>query len=276
MPTEIPLYQVDAFTSRPFRGNPAAVCPLPAGAWLPDETLQAIAAENNLSETAFFRPRAGDDGFDLRWFTPAIEVDLCGHATLASAFVVMTALRPGLTRVAFHTNRSGVLTVVRDPREATNGRLVMDFPSRPPRPVPAVPGVAEALGATPTAIVEARDLVALFDSAEAVRGLRPDFGKIAALDTYALCATAPGSGADGDVDFVSRFFAPRAGIPEDPVTGSAHCTLIPYWANRLGRQTVKGRQVSARSGEIGGTVRGDRVDLAGDAVLVIKGTVFVP
>jgi PhzF family phenazine biosynthesis protein len=273
MATEIPLYQVDAFTSHAFRGNPAAVCPLPAGPWLPDEVLQAIAAENNLSETAYFRPRPENDGFDLRWFTPAIEVDLCGHATLASAFVVMTALRPASTRVAFHTSRSGVLTVTRN---AQDGRLVMDFPARPPSPIAVPPGIAEALGATPAAVVQARDLVAVFDDADAVRGLRPDFAKIAALDTYALCATAPGTGADADVDFVSRFFAPRAGIPEDPVTGSAHCTLIPYWAERLGRKTVKARQVSARTGEMVGTVRGDRVDMVGDAVVVIKGTLFLP
>ena len=273
MPTEIPLYQVDAFTSHAFRGNPAAVCPLPAGAWLPDEVLQAIAAENNLSETAFLRPRPAGDGFDLRWFTPAVEVELCGHATLASAFVVMNAVQPALTRVAFHTNRAGVLTVVRNP---TDGQLVMDFPARPPRPTPSPPGLAEALGATPAAVVQARDWVAVFDDAETVRRLRPDAVKIAALDTYAVCTTAPGTGADADVDFVSRFFAPRAGIAEDPVTGSAHCTLIPYWAGRLGRQTVKARQVSARTGELVGTLRGDRVDMAGHAVLTIKGTLLLP
>jgi PhzF family phenazine biosynthesis protein len=273
MPTEIPLYQVDAFTSQAFRGNPAAVCPLPAGAWLADEVLQAIAAENNLSETAYLRPRAGGDGFDLRWFTPAFEIDLCGHATLASGFVVMSILQPDLSRVAFHTNCSGVLTVARN---RNDGQLVMDFPSRPPEPIAPPPGLAEALGATPRAVVKARDVVAVFDDADAVRRLRPDAAKIAALDAYAVCATAPGTGADADMDFVSRFFAPRAGIPEDPVTGSVHCTLIPYWAERLGRTTMKARQVSVRTGEIVGTLRGDRVDLAGHAVLTIKGTLLVP
>jgi predicted PhzF superfamily epimerase YddE/YHI9 len=152
----------------------------------------------------------------------------------------------------------------------------MDFPSRPPTPISLPPGLAAALGATPSAVLEARDLVAVFDDADAVRRLRPDAAKIAALDAYAVCATAPGTGVDADVDFVSRFFAPRAGIPEDPVTGSAHCTLIPYWAERLGRPIVRARQVSARTGEIVGTLRGDRVDLAGHAVLTIKGTLLVP
>lgn len=268
MPVQIPLFQVDAFTTRAFRGNPAAVCPMDA--WLPDDVLQAIAAENNLSETAFVRPRAGSDDYDLRWFTPAFEVDLCGHATLGTAFVLMTELRPALRRVAFHT-RSGVLVVTRE-----GDALVMDLPANPAEAIAAPPGLAEALGATPSSVVRARDLVAVFDDADAVRRLRPDIGRIAALDAYAVAVTAPGTGADSDVDFVSRFFAPRAGIPEDPVTGSAHCTLVPYWAARLGRPRVTARQVSARTGELIGTVRGARVDLAGHAVLTIKGTLFVP
>lgn len=268
MPVQVPLFQVDAFATRPFRGNPAAVCPMEA--WLPDDVLQAIATENNLSETAFVRPRAGSAEYDLRWFTPAFEVDLCGHATLGTAFVLMTELRPELRRVAFHT-RSGVLVVTRD-----GDALVMDLPANPAKPIASPPGLAEALGATPSAVVRARDLVAVFDDADTVRRLRPDVARIAALDAYAVAVTAPGTGPDADVDFVSRFFAPRAGIPEDPVTGSAHCTLVPYWAARLGRSRVTARQVSARTGELIGTVRGDRVDLAGHAVLTIKGTLFVP
>lgn len=268
MPTEIALYQVDAFTSRAFGGNPAAVCPL--SAWLADDVMQAIAAENNLSETAFFVPAASGDGFDLRWFTPATEVDLCGHATLASAFILMTELEPTRTSVTFAT-RSGRLAVVRD-----GGLLSLDLPARPPRVVAAPPGLIDALGATPAAVLMSRDLMAVFDDAETVRGLRPDIGKIAALDAYAVGISAPGTGQDADVDFVSRFFAPRAGIAEDPVTGSAHCSLVPYWADRLGRSRLKARQVSPRGGELICTLREQRVELAGHAVLTIKGTFFAP
>lgn len=268
MPTEIPLYQVDAFTSRAFGGNPAAVCPLDA--WLADDLMQAIAAENNLSETAFFVRATSGEGFDLRWFTPAMEVDLCGHATLASAFVLMTELEPSRTSVTFAT-RSGNLAVVRD------GQLLsLDLPARPPRSVEPPPGLAEALGATPTSVMMARDLMAVFDDAETVRGLRPDIAKIAALDTYAVSVSAPGNGRDADVDFVSRFFAPRAGIAEDPVTGSAHCSLVPFWAGRLGRPRLRARQVSARGGELICTVRDQRVELAGHAVLTVKGSFLTP
>lgn len=268
MPSEIPLYQVDAFSSRAFGGNPAAVCPL--ASWLPDDVMQAIAAENNLSETAFFVPASAGDGFDLRWFTPAMEVDLCGHATLASAFVLFTELQPNRASVTFAT-RSGELTVVRD-----GTRLSLDLPARPPRPVEPPPGLSEALGAKPSAVLLARDLMAVFDDAETVRGLRPDIGRLGTLEAYAVSVSAPGTGADRDVDFVSRFFAPRAGIPEDPVTGSAHCQLVPYWADRLGRTRLRTRQVSARVGELACTLREDRVALAGHAVLTIKGTFRIP
>lgn len=268
MPTEIPIYQVDAFTSRAFGGNPAAVCPLEA--WLADDVMQAIAAENNLSETAFFVREASGEGFDLRWFTPSTEVDLCGHATLASAFVLMTELEPTRAGVTFAT-RSGKLAVVRE-----GGLLSLDLPARSPKQVETPPGLVDALGATPSAVVAARDLMAVFDDAETVRRLRPDVTKIAALDTYAVSVSAPGTGRDGDVDFVSRFFAPRAGIAEDPVTGSAHCSLVPYWADRLGRTRLKARQVSARGGELLCTLRDQRVELAGHAVLTIKGTFRLP
>lgn len=265
-PAQIPLYQVDAFTNRAFAGNPAAVCPL--GAWLPDDVMQAIAAEINLSETAFFVPSG--DGYALRWFTPTTEVDLCGHATLASAFVLMTELSPVRTQVVFST-KSGPLTVAK-----IGEKLIMDFPSRPPVAVVApAAALAAALGRTPAAVWEARSLVAVFDDAEAVRGLRPDFQQIAALDTYGVIATAPGTGADADADFVSRFFAPRQGVPEDPVTGSAHCTLTPYWSARLGRNRLHARQVSARGGEIDCELRGDRVSLVGQAVLVVRGTLHL-
>ncbi len=266
IPAEIPLYQVDAFTSVPFRGNPAAVCPLEA--WLPDALLQAIAAENNLSETAFF-VRRPDGTFDLRWFTPGVEVDLCGHATLASAHVLFTLLEPARTAVTFHS-KSGPLGVTRD-----GERSVLDFPARVPEPIDPLPGLAEALGARPRTVVKARDVCAVFDSAEEVRALAPDMARIAALDCFAVSVTAPGTGPDADVDFVSRFFAPAKGVPEDPVTGSAHCHLVPYWAARLGRTRLAARQVGPRPGELVGTLAGDRVQMAGHAVLVARGTMFV-
>ena len=267
MPLEIPLFQVDAFTDRPFAGNPAAVCPLRA--WLPERSMQAIAAENNLSETAFFVPEG--DGFRLRWFTPTVEIDLCGHATLASAHVIMAVLEPGRTRVEF-TTRSGKLIVDR-----AGDVLTMDFPALPPTPTDGSSrALAAALGATPTAVLATRSLVAVFDDAESVRRLRPDLTAVAALGCRGVIVTAPGSGVDGDVDFVSRFFAPAQGVNEDPVTGSAHCTLTPYWAARLGKPKLRARQVSARGGEITCTSRGDRVDLAGRAVLVIEGVLRLP
>ncbi|MDI3287203.1 PhzF family phenazine biosynthesis protein [Polyangium sp. 15x6] len=259
--TEIPLYQIDAFTRRPFAGNPAAVCPLPA--WLPDATLQAIAAENNLSETAFI-VRKGER-HELRWFTPSVEVDLCGHATLAAGYVVLELLSPDLPFVSFHT-RSGELVVRR-----AEGLLSIDLPARPPAPAHVTDALAEALGKRPIAAHAARDIVAVFESAEDVRALRPDMAKIAGLDTFAVGVTAKGTGIDADVDFVSRFFAPAKGVPEDPVTGSLHCTLVPLWASALGRARLRARQVSTRGGELDCTLAGDRVLLAGGAVLVIEG-----
>ena len=268
---EIACFQVDAFTRRTFHGNPAAVCPLDA--WLPDALLQAIAAENNLAETAFFVPRAGSkDDFDLRWMTPTVEVDLCGHATLATAFVLMTRLERGRTRARFHT-QSGPLEVTRDGEAYT-----LDFPSRPPSEGgrSGIDALGAALGARPIAVGGARDALALFTTAEEVRALKPDFARIAALDTFAVIATAPGTGADADVDFVSRFFAPRQGIDEDPVTGSAHATLTPYWAARLGKTTLDARQVSARTGELRCVLAEDRVRLTGHAVLVKTGNMVLP
>ena len=264
----LPCYQVDAFTGRPFAGNPAGICPLDT--WLPEPVMQAVAAENAVAETAFF-VRRPDGDFDLRWFTPEVEIDLCGHATLASAFLLFDLLEPDRAHVRFHT-RSGPLEVERD-----GGALVMDLPARPP--VPAGPAVldslARALGQRPSAAARARDLMAVFDRAEQVRALRPDLTQVAALDAFAVIVTAPGGGADDDVDFVSRFFAPAKGVPEDPVTGSAHSTLVPYWAERLGRTRLRARQVSRRGGELGCEVRGDRVRLTGQAVLVKTGAIFV-
>lgn len=257
----IPLYQVDAFTSRMFAGNPAAVCPLED--WLEDSVLQAIAAENNLSETAFFVDSG--DRFHLRWFTPAVEVDLCGHATLAAAFVILNYLEPRREEVRFDT-RSGELAVRRD-----GSLLAMDFPARPPVPCDVPEGLVEALGATPAGTFRSRDLMALFETEEEVRALRPRMELLAQVDAFAVIATAPAT----DADFVSRFFAPRNGIPEDPVTGSAHCTLVPYWARRLGKSSLHARQVSARGGELWCRDEGERVTLKGGAVLFLQGQIVL-
>jgi predicted PhzF superfamily epimerase YddE/YHI9 len=256
----LPLYQVDAFTARLFGGNPAAVVPLEA--WLPDATLQAIAAENNLSETAFFlRER---EGYALRWFTPSIEVDLCGHATLASAHVIFDRLEPRLEKVVFRTLKAGALTVMREGAE-----LAMDFPSRPPRPVEAPSRLDAALSAAPSEVLAARDYLAVYARQADVAALRPDFAALSRLDR-AVIVTAPGE--DG-IDFVSRFFAPTKGIPEDPVTGSAHCTLIPYWAERLGKSRLRARQISARGGELTCVFAGERVTIGGRCVTYLEGMI---
>jgi PhzF family phenazine biosynthesis protein len=257
------LYQVDAFADRPFVGNPAAVCPTEAP--IPEALMQDIALENNLSETAFFH-RQGD-AFSLRWFTPTTEVDLCGHATLASAFVLMTELEPARTEVNFRT-RSGVMPVFRRGDE-----FVLDFPAYPPSPVDAdtAARVAEALRARPREVVKGRALFAVFEDAKTVRELAPDMRALAALRN-GVGVTAPGAGEARPVDFVSRYFAPGFGVDEDPVTGSAHCTLAPYWAARLGKQSLRGRQVSRRSGEVSCALAGDRVHIGGKACLVITGT----
>jgi PhzF family phenazine biosynthesis protein len=264
MTTRIPIWQVDAFAERPFSGNPAAVCPLDR--WLPDDVMQAIAAENNLAETAFF-VRRPDGELDLRWFTPKTEVDLCGHATLASGAVILRELEPARTRAVFHT-KSGPLVV-----ERSGDGFAMDMPANPGRPVPIPDSVVDALGARPSAALHSRDVVvAVFEGAEQVRALVPDLGAVARLEGVgAVSVTAAGMGRDADVDFVSRFFAPAKGVPEDPVTGSAHTTLVPYWAGRLGKRALRARQVSARQGELGCALDGDRVALSGRAVIVLAG-----
>jgi len=258
----LPLYQVDAFTGRVFGGNPAAVCPLER--WLEDSTMQSIAAENNLSETAFL-VRAGD-GYDIRWFTPVQEVDLCGHATLASGFVVFHYLDPMAPAVVFRS-KSGPLAVTR-----AGERLCLDFPARPPIPCPRAPEIEVALGRAPRAVLRApRDYLAVFESEGDVRTLAPSMERVAALDALGVIATAPGR----DVDFVSRFFAPRAGVPEDPVTGSAHCTLVPYWSSRLGRKKLRALQISRRGGELWCEDRGERVLICGRAVRYLEGAIEV-
>ena len=259
----LPLYQVDAFTDHVFAGNPAAVCPLTE--WLPAETMQAIAAENNLAETAFFVPRGGNE-YELRWFTPAVEVELCGHATLASAHVLFHHLGTEAKELVFHS-QSGPLRVHRQP----DNRLTLDFPSRPPQPLTEHPeGLLDGLGATPVAVLAGPDLVALFNTEEEVRAIQPDQTHLAKVDYRAVIVTAPGTNG---VDFVSRFFGPRVGVPEDPVTGSAHTTLIPYWAGRLGKTKLYARQVSPRGGDLWCELRGDRVLISGHAVTYLKGEI---
>jgi predicted PhzF superfamily epimerase YddE/YHI9 len=259
----LPIYPVDAFTDRLFGGNPAAVCPLDA--WLPDATLQAIAAENNLSETAFFI-RQGED-YALRWFTPAVEVDLCGHATLASGHVVFSFIEPERDSVSFHTAKTGTLKVDR-----RGDMLVMDFPARPAAPCPAPSGLLAALGGTPRAVFCARDYLIVYDSAAEVAALDPDLAALAKVDCWAAIVTAPG---ENGVDFVSRFFAPAQGVPEDPVTGSAHCTLVPYWAKRLGKSEFEARQISRRGGALRCALAGDRVSIGGRAVVYLEGKIEV-
>jgi len=258
---QLAMYQVDAFTSRRFAGNPAAVVLLKSE--LPDATLQAIAAENNLSETAFVLP--AKDHYRLRWFTPRVEIDLCGHATLGTAFVLFeTGAARGQT-VRFETP-SGTLNVFREAE-----LLCMDFPARPARPVECPAGLAEALGAAPREVHSSRDLMAVFETEELISGLQPDPARIAALDACAVMATAPGR----EADFVSRFFAPKLGIPEDPVTGSAHCTLVPYWAERLGKREFRALQLSERGGELLCEHRGERVILRGRVVEYLRGQITV-
>jgi PhzF family phenazine biosynthesis protein len=260
---KIPIYQVDAFTDRLYAGNPAAVCPLEDD-WLPEVTMQAIGAENNLSETAFL-VREGD-GYRIRWFTPAVEVDLCGHATLASAFVVFNHLQPDWDTVVFQS-QSGRLEVGRD-----GDVLVLDFPSRPGESCEWPVDVVAALGQMPERVLKSRDYLVVYQEEDTVRGLQPDIGGLKTADAdVGVIVTAPGA----DCDFVSRFFAPAAGIAEDPVTGSAHCTLTPYWAARLAKPKLFARQLSARGGELFCEDRGERVAIGGRAVEYMAGMIEV-
>lgn len=261
------LYQVDAFTDRAFAGNPAAVC------WLPEareaEWMQRVAREMNLSETAFLVRRGGGDGFDLRWFTPAVEVDLCGHATLASAHVLWeSGLLPAGETARFHT-RSGLLTAER--LAGADGWIDLDFPAKTAEEVTPPPGLFEALGITEARFVgKSRfDYLLELPSEEAVRALRPDFGRLRTIPVRGVIVTA--RAAQGPFDFISRFFAPAAGVDEDPVTGSAHCTLAPYWGGRLGRDTLLAHQASERGGVLRLRLAGDRVKLGGQAVTVLRG-----
>jgi len=263
----IPIYHLDAFTRRVFGGNPAGVCLLER--WLDEHTLQAIDAENQLAETAFVV--GGGGRYAIRWFTPVAEIDLCGHATLASAHIVFERLEPALREVRFDS-KSGELRVRR--RE---DRLELDFPSRPPLPEAMPPGVEQAFGRPAREAWRSRDLMLVYETEAEVRGLVPDFAAIAALSDFGVIVTAPGdSRAAGEtVDFVSRFFAPRKGVPEDHATGSAHCTLTPYWAKRLGRTSLHALQVSPRGAELWCELAGDRVLIGGHVVPYLEGTLTV-
>jgi predicted PhzF superfamily epimerase YddE/YHI9 len=256
-----PIFQIDAFAAQRFLGNPAAVMPMDR--FLDDATLQSIAAENNLAETAFLVP-AGSD-YRLRWFTPTDEVPLCGHATLASAAVVMERLEPGRSAVVFHS-ASGPLAVKR----IASGYL-MDFPQRPCARVAPPPGLAAALGVVPAEVcADESNYLALLESARVLRSLAPDIAAIARLDRGGVIVTAPG---DGGYDFVSRYFAPAKGIAEDPVTGSAHCMLAPYWAKKLGKTEFRAFQASPRGGQVVCRLVGDRIELEGSCVFYLEGQV---
>lgn len=258
------VFHVDAFTAKVFGGNPAAVCPLTG--WLDDDRLSLVAAENNLSETAYFVPNGNH--YELRWFTPRCEVKLCGHATLASAFVIMQILTSGLDSVRFETRFSGTLTVLRQ-----GDLLAMDFPALAPWRCTSPPAeLMKGLGRPPAEIAQIEDnYFAVYASENEVKNIRPDFRLLEKLHPAAVAITAPGEG----VDFISRYFAPSYGIPEDPVTGSTHCSLAPYWGQRLGKKNLHARQVSQRGGELWCEVQGDRVIIKGNAVLTLRGELLI-
>jgi PhzF family phenazine biosynthesis protein len=260
----VPIYQADAFTSQLFGGNPAAVCPL--SQWLTGPEMQKIAAENNLAETAFFIPQGKD--FELRWFTPELEIDLCGHATLASAHIIFTQLGYTDDVIHFHTLKAGTLAVTRSEDSYT-----LDFPSRKAEPCEVPSGLLEALGGNqPLEVLRSRDYMLVYSTEAEVRSLQPDFNALSRIDALGVIVTAPGD----NCDFVSRFFAPAAGINEDPVTGSAHCNLIPYWAEKLEKNELYAFQVSERLGELWCELKGDRVMMTGNAVTYLKGEIYIP
>ncbi len=264
MTAQVPYFQVSSFADRPFAGNPAGVCVLTG--WLETATMQAIADENAVSATAFL-VREGD-GYGLRWFTPKVEEEMCGHGTLGAAWVVLERLEPGRDAVTF-TTRAGQLTVARD-----GGRYVLDLPARAITPCAAPAGLAAAIGIEAKEVLRGASYIAVLDDADQVAGLRPDFGRIAALDLPGVIVTAPGTGHGCDI--ASRYFAPAKGIPEDPVTGSLHAQIVPFWSRRLGRSTLVARQLSRRGGTIRCEDRGDRVRLAAGVVPFLSGTIELP
>ncbi len=269
--TRLQIFQVDAFASRVFRGNPAAVVPLEA--WLPDSVMQSIALENNLAETAFFVP-LGPGYYHLRWFTPAIEIELCGHATLASAYVIFQHLEPTLQKVRFESQLSP-LKVSREMGE--HGELlVLNFPSFPPAPVVAPAGLLEALGIEATSVLETlisrNSVYCVLESEQQVQNLKPNMALLERLELRGVVVTARGQSCD----FASRYFAPKIGVPEDPVTGGIHTSLIPYWAEKLGKLELHAKQLSARGGDLWCKLVGDRVNIAGTVVPYLEGFIEVP
>ena len=256
------IYQIDAFTKTVFGGNPAAICPLQD--WLSAELMQQIALENNLSETAFFVKK--DDVYEIRWFTPTFEIDLCGHATLASAYVIFECLKLEENLVKFHSHKSGELLV-----EKQDDLLILDFPSRPPVACETPNGLIEAIGKQPKEILKSRDYFLVYETEQEILDIQPNFAEMIKIDAVGFIVTAKGETSD----FVSRFFAPEVGVFEDPVTGSAHCNLIPYWAGKLGKTELYGRQISARGGELFCELVGNRVKIGGNAVLYLKGEIYV-
>ena len=267
---KLPIYQIDAFTDTVFKGNPAAVMPLQQ--WLPEELMQQIAMENNLAETAFLVPLPANDTsgahYHIRWFTPALEIDLCGHATVAAAFVLHHCLQTGLQQIKFTTERAGVLEVT-----ITNDLYLLNFPSRMPEKITEPKGLFKALGITNAKEVRAsRDYFVVLDNEALVRSIRPDFTLLKQLDLTGVIVTAPGD----EVDVASRCFYPKAGIDEDPVTGSAHCNVVPYWSRELGKEKLTCKQISARGGTLWCEDAGERVLLGGKAVLFMQGEVLLP
>jgi PhzF family phenazine biosynthesis protein len=259
----VPIFQIDAFTCGPFTGNPAAVCVLDE--WLSDNLMQKIAMENNLAETAFLVPQGNN--WLIRWFTPVTEVDLCGHGTLASAFVLLNIIQPDRNEVIFQTMNMGNLIV-----RKKGDMLELDFPTDTLKKCDLPDLIIESLDKEPVECFMGRsDYLLLYSSEAEITSLRPDFRKLAMADGRGVIVTAPGS----DVDFVSRFFAPQAGIDEDPVTGSAHTTLTPFWSARLGKTAMKARQLSARRGYLECTLNSDRTMISGRADLFLKGEIFV-
>lgn len=256
------IYQVDAFAKDVFRGNPAAVCPLDE--WLDAELMQRIALENNLSETAFFVKK--DDVYEIRWFTPTFEIDLCGHATLASAFVILEILKAEESLVKFHSHKSGELLV-----EKNGGILILDFPSRPVSPVEIPEGLIEAIGKEPKEVLKGRDYFLVYETEQEILDIAPNFSRLLEIEAHGFIVTAKGD----EADFVSRFFAPEVGVFEDPVTGSAHCNLIPFWAERLGKTEMFAKQVSRRGGELFCELAGERVKIGGNAALYLKGEIYI-
>lgn len=258
---QIPIFQIDAFTNRVFCGNPAAVCILEQ--WLPDDTMQNIATENSVAETAFVKPF--NDGYKIRWFTPEIEMDLCGHATLASAHVIVRHMNPTLSSVKFYS-KSGILNV-----NVEGDLLIMDFPSRKPFPSDIPQLILDAIKAEPIEVLKSRDYVIVFESEEIIQNMKPDQAMLNQinLDPGGISVTAKGK----EVDFVSRFFTPQAHIFEDPVTGSAHCSLIPYWSERLNKKSMQALQLSSRVGELMCQDLGERVSISGRSVTYLEGKI---